>query len=187
MLEPTAPARSRRAELDYFHRLDTELVDRARAAHLARQRQDELAAALGTHDAEAVNRLYVWGMRADSAALLEWLPALEVAWLDGADEGERQLFRERFNATAPPAAARQLLEEWLARRPSHALFAAGRIAIRRRLQRQPEAERLASIDRIVRLCEDAGRAAGGVLGFGALSNDERHHIEYIRHDLERED
>lgn len=186
MSEGISSQRARRAEADYFHRRELESLASIRAAHQVRADREALAAALGAHDDEAVARLYTWGMRAASASLLEWLPAIEVAWLDGADDGERQLLRQRFGASPSwSAEAGRLLDEWLERRPSHGLFAAARRALRARLHGQPPDLRQAAIDRIVSTCIEAGQAAGGFFGFGALSGDERRHIEFIRQDLAR--
>jgi hypothetical protein len=125
-------------------------------------------------------------MRASNAVLVEWLPAVDVAWLDGADEAERDELRRRFTtdgrATGDGAA---LLDEWLAHRPARGLFAAGRRALRHRLHGLDDDARRAAIARIVAVCEAAGAAAGGFLGIGALSSDERRHIDFIRRELER--
>ena len=48
---------------------------------VSRERQ-ALAQALGSADAESVDRLYANGLRASTAEAVEWLPAVEVAWSD---------------------------------------------------------------------------------------------------------
>lgn len=185
MSDVPGTGKARRVEETYFHRHDRELLERARAAHHSQREQEALAAAIGSYDAEAIGCLHAWGMRADSAALLEWVPAIEVAWLDGLDDGERTVLRDGFAAAHAGEPARRLLDEWLAHRPSHALFAAARRALRLQLQKLGDRERRNRIDRVAARCEEAGRAAGGMLGFGSLSGDERQHINFIRQDLAR--
>ena len=148
----------------------------------------ELAAlgeALGVTNASVLRNLYTYGLRASTAAVLEWVPAVDVCWLDGADAGERNALRVQLAADdRATVEGLALLDAWLTSRPVAEFFEAGRQAIRLRVRGLDDAAREATLDRIVAICEAAGRAGGGGFGVSALSKKERRHIEAIRRDLE---
>lgn len=144
-----------------------------------------LVAALRLGDGEVIGTLHAHGVRAETAAVLEWVPAVDVCWLDGADVAERHALCVQFGTDdvgTPEGVA--LLQHWLTTRPPQALFDAGRRALRLRLALLDPADRGEVIDRIVARCEAAGRAAGAGFGVGALSTDERERIRQLRADLE---
>lgn len=144
-----------------------------------------LVAAVGLGDGTVVGTLYDHGVRADLVPALEWLPAVDVCWLDGADAAERHALRVQFvsDDRSTPAGV-DLLGQWLTTRPPASLFAAGRRALRARLALIDPADREEVVDRIVAMCEAAGRAAGADFGVGALSTGERDRIRQLRRDLE---
>lgn len=151
----------------------------------------ELAAlgeALGVTNTRVLGELYEHGLRAATAVVLEWVPAVDVCWLDGADAAERNALRVQLaaddRATVPGLA---LLDAWLSTRPAPEFFEAGRLAIRLRLRGLDDEDRAATVDRIVAICEAAGRAGGGQFGISALTKKERRHIDRIRHDLAQPD
>lgn len=184
MVHFDSPGRPRTAEDEYFWRQDAEILARAGEALRIRVERAALADALGAHDLDAIDQLYSHGLRASTAAVVEWLPAVEVAWLDGMDEAERHALRVQFSSDdRASGAGLALLHGWLTQRPPHRLFAAGRSVLRDRLHALDDEGRGAALARIVAICEAAGRAAGGLFGLGALSSDERRHIELIRRDL----
>ncbi len=147
-----------------------------------------LVAALGLGDGQVIGTLHAHGLRAETSPVLEWIPAVDVCWLDGADTAERHALRVQFAAddrSTPAGVA--LLDAWLTSRPPAALFDASRRALRSALRLLEPPEREESIDRIVARCEAAGRAAGADFGVGAISTGERDRIGELRRDLERAD
>ncbi len=144
-----------------------------------------LVAALGLGDSMVIGTLYEHGVRAETVPVLEWLPAVDVCWLDGADVAERHALRVQYasdDRSTPEGV--ELLDRWLTTRPVVSLFAAGRRALRARLALIDPADRGDVVDRIVAMCEAAGRAAGADFGVNALSAPERDRIEQLRRDLE---
>ena len=139
-----------------------------------------LAEALGTTDRDTVERLHAVGLRARSAAMVEWLPAVDVAWLDGLDEAERRALQLEFATLGEVNdEARALLEDWLTRRPPNERFEAGREALRSRLAMLDPVTSQDAMDRIVQACTAAAEASGGIFGVSAFSTDERQHMDYI--------
>lgn len=144
-----------------------------------------LVAALGLGDAQVIETLFAAGVRAAAVPVLEWLPAVDVCWLDGADAAERHALRVQYAADdrcTPEGLA--LMDHWLTTRPPAALFQAGRRALRARLAMLDPLAREALADRIVARCEAAGRAAGAAFGVGPLSTLERARIQRLRRDLD---
>jgi len=127
MTNTNANDRARLAEDDYFRRRDAELIEQARQARVQASAEGalaletrELADALGVHDAGLVGTLHAVGFRAGNSGLLDWLPAIDVAWVDDLDLRERHELRVLM-AADPRAAARSLtlMTEFLFIPPSH--------------------------------------------------------------------
>lgn len=184
--------RARRAEDDYFRRKDAELVAKARAAALAGDESraatvDEprhLGDALDLHTPEVVTPLFDAGLRAGTIELLEWIPAVEVAWVDGADAAERDELSRRFaETTAANGTGVGLMNTWLVSRPAPDVFEAARQALRHQVNQLDADSRAGMLRRIASRCEIVARASGGWFGLGGLSTDERACIDRIREGL----
>lgn len=151
----------------------------------------ELAAlgeALGVTNTRVLTELHAQGLRAHTAIVVEWVPAVDVCWLDGADAGERNALRVQLAADdCATVEGLALLDAWLSKRPAPEFFEAARQAIRLRLRGLDDEAREATLDRIVAICEAAGRAGGGQFGVSPLSTKERRHIGRIRQDLAQSD
>lgn len=143
-----------------------------------------LGDALGIHDEDVVGPLYALGLRCRTTVLLEWLPAIEVAWIDNVDVHERWELRRQFAEDPRTGTAGvALLTEWLFVRPPHEAMVAARRALRCRLESSDVVSRRQMLDRIVSRCEAVGRSSGGLFGRGALSWNERSRIDVIREAL----
>lgn len=144
-----------------------------------------LVAAVGLGDGDVVVTLYAHGLRAHTVPLVEWLPAVDVCWLDGADVAERHALRVQYAADGRSTSdGLALIDRWLTERPPVRLFDAGRRALRARLAALEPDDREAMVASIVARCEAAGRAGGGAFGVGPLSLVERDRIQQLRRDLE---
>lgn len=145
-----------------------------------------LGDALCVTERAVLEELHGHGLRPATVAALEWIPAVDVCWLDGADAAERNAIRMQYAAddrATPEGIA--LLDGWLTTRPRPEFFEAGRRAIRLSLRLLDEDAREATLDRIVAICMAAGRAGGGTDWGSPLSAKERRHIDRIRRDLMR--
>ena len=136
---------------------------------------DRLAHALGITNRATARALASFGVEPVSALLVTWIPAVELAWSGGLTHAERRRLIglvHRRHANLPDRAER-LLDDWLARRPNNALFLVGRRVLHAQLAALPPAERPALIARVVGPCTDLADVSGGLLGFAAVSADER--------------
>ncbi len=135
---------------------------------------------------EQSKQLKQLGIGENQYRILCLLPVVEVAWVDGkVQRGERK-------AILKAAAKRDLLEgggetlvdRWLGSRPGRQYFEQGRKLLRE-LAGQPDAKRLTSqhLDEAIELCWDVAASAGGVLGVGSISQEERELVEDLIREL----
>lgn len=97
-------------------------------------------------------------------------------------------------ATSPAASARGIesgspadtqLQGWLATRPSDTLFAATLRAIGAMFASRPDSERAAGEKDLLSYLTSIASASGGVLGFGAVSDQERAVLERVAAEIEK--
>jgi hypothetical protein len=134
-----------------------------------------LATALGIADQGSARALVSYGLEPESAFLVTWLPAVQVAWLGGLTQAEQRRLKEIVRARHPNLTdhAERLLDGWLQRKPHDALFRIGRRVLHSQLAALSPTEHPALIARVVGPCVDLAHVSGGVLGVGAVSADER--------------
>lgn len=144
-----------------------------------------LVAATGLGDAHILATLHAHGLRGETVPLLEWLPAIEVSWLGRADLAERHAVRMQYLGDDQASeAGMAFLDRWLSEPPPARFLAAGRHALRARLQWLDPEARAAAVKKMLARAEAAGRASGSAFGVGALSPAERALIQGLRRDLQ---
>ena len=151
---------SRRAEL--LSKVD------AAADRVAKRRG--IAAAVGTTDAEIVDRIEQLGLSGDSARILDVLPLVHVAWADGRiQKAERIAIFGVLDARGIPKGsdAYLLVEALLEARPSET-FLAQTLALLKDLAARSGTETADVVD----LCAKVADASGGLLGLGARTSAE---------------
>jgi hypothetical protein len=136
--------------------------------------QDALGRELQVTDWWLVHTLRRFGLDRRSACLVPWLPAIELAWVDGLTAAERRQLLGLLYARHPALDrhAIQLLEGWLAARPADALFRIARRTLRAQLMALPVNERAALRARVIGPCVAVADASGGLFGFAAKSRPE---------------
>ncbi len=179
-MEPKAQSHGpRNLEYEHFRQLDSERLAERRLEADRALAASRLAEALGRPNSEWMPRLLSLGLTVDNATAFHLLPLVEVAWADGSvapEERARLMDGAKGLGLVPGAAAQNLLESWLERRPEpdwsrawHALTA------EYRLHGIAPDERW----RLLQDAEAVANAAGGLLGLGAISRAERAAIEQI--------
>jgi hypothetical protein len=176
--------RGRSLEEEYFARRDRELIETQRRKAADAEELHKLGQALGVSDDELLAALREEGLDASQAALVYVLPALEVAWADGAvGKGERDLLHEQLRRHSdqgqPSANAIAKLDRWLSTRPPDRLFERARRAAHLAVSKVGEAERPALAKRILAEATAVAEASGGLLGLGAVSSPERRALEAL--------
>jgi hypothetical protein len=178
--------RGRALEEDHFRKRDRELVEKMRKAADAAKNRDELGRSTGLSDPAVLQDLLDLGFTPDTVALLPLVPVVEMAWAEGGvSPAERDLIVKlaRARGIAEGSVADRQLSQWLASRPSPAVFdQAGRL-IRALLDSgSGQTQNLTSED-LVKYAEAIAAASGGILGIGRVSAEERALLSRIESDL----
>jgi hypothetical protein len=146
-----------------------ELLGRVDSAAARIAKRQGIAAAVGTTDADIVDRIEQLGLSGDSARILDVLPLVHVAWADGrVQQAERIAVLAVLEARGipPKSDACLLIEALLEARPSET-FLAQSLSLVRDLAARSGAETANIVD----LCAKVADASGGLLGIGARTSD----------------
>lgn len=175
--------RGRALEDEYFRRRDRELVARARERAADEQERQRFAAAIGVDDAQVLATLQAAGLDERTAALLEIVPAVHVAWADdrvtNSERREIGLLLKNNDLQDTAQLGQRLPAAWLEQRPSDALFTAALVALRARLERLDLERRGRLFNRMLADATMVAAASGGLLGVGAMSDAERRCIRVL--------
>jgi len=180
--------RGRSLEEEYFHRKERELIDKMRvraAADDARRRLGEMA---GVADEEVLSDLQALGYTPETVMMLYLVPVIQIAWAEGGvSQKERDLIVKaaRSRGITEGTPCDQQLNLWLSTRPSDEMFEKSLRAIRTLLQAQPADARDASEKDLLSLATAIASASGGIVGFGAVSAEERQMLSHINDELKK--
>lgn len=150
---------------------------------------DHLAVALGVERwlasralRHALAALSEAGVTARAAMAIEWLPALEVGWVNGLCDAERRRLLMLVDESAVGGDVRTQIAQWCHTAPEPAVSTAGRVVLTHRLAALPPAAAAATLDRLLDACHAVADAAGG-FGLWRVSAKERRVGEAIRREL----
>jgi ATPase inhibitor IATP len=180
--------RGRALEEEYFRKREQELIEKLRRRAAAEAQLHRLGEQAGVADEEILQDLRDLGYTPETVMLLHLVPLVQMAWAEGGvSDRERALIVEAARARGVEAGspADRQLAEWLTSRPSEQLFERTLRAIHAFLQARPAEEREASRRELLSLSTAIASASGGVLGFGAVSAEERALLARLSSELER--
>lgn len=166
----------------FFFQKDQRLVEAREELRRLQETKEDLARISGITSEAVLDKLIALKIRPETLATLFAIPLIEVAWADGEmDEKERQeLFRFAEKAglrekTVSPT----LMAVWLKKRPDPALLEAWEHYIQALGKQLSESERQALKEEVLTDARAVAQAAGGILGFGKLSAEERRVLERL--------
>lgn len=179
--------RGRALEEEYFRKHEQELIEKLRRRAAAETTRQQLGEQAGVADEEILQDLENLGYTPETVSLLHLVPLVHLAWAEGGvSDRERELIvqaaRARGIEAGTPADAQ--LTEWLTARPSEPMFERNLRAIRAILESRPETEREASRSDLLSTATAIAEASGGLLGFRAVSPEERALLSRISQELE---
>lgn len=147
---------------------------------------DRLRQSLGLDDPWLARQLHALGFDASCACLVPFVPAIDLAWVDGLTRREHQRILTLIGQRHPhlSVAARRLLSCWLAQPPSRAVVRTVRRILRDQLSGLAPLERPALRARVVGPCVDLAYISGGLQGRGDLSRSEEAWLRRLAHALE---
>jgi hypothetical protein len=181
--------RRRALEDEYFRKKDRELIEKMRLASASERAKSALSAKTGLSDPDLLKDLQELGFTPDTVSVLPLVPIIQMAWAEGGiTSAERQLLvtlaRQREIAAGSPADT--LLSEWMASKPSEAVFARATRLIRAMLDAGgPDSEAAGhwTADEVIQYSESIAAASGGIFGLGKISADEREVLANIAETL----
>lgn len=174
--------RRRSQEEEYFHKREQELIAKMRKRGADEASRTQMAELTRITDETLLQELQAAGYTAETVALVEVLPLVQVAWADGAISArERDVIVEkaRGRGIEQGAEADRTLTAWLTERPSDDAFDTALRAISAMLQARPPEEREATREDLLASCTNIASASGGVLGFGKVSDEEQALLDRI--------
>ena len=180
--------RGRTLEEEYFRKREKELIEKMRRRAEAEAERQRLGEQAGVADEEVLQDLQALGYTAETVTLLHLVPLVQMAWAEGnVSDRERDLIVEaaRTRGVSAGSPADQQLTSWLTRRPSEEFFEKTLRTIGAILQSRPAQERAASQKDLLSYCSAIASASGGILGFGAVSDQERQILGRISQELEK--
>lgn len=180
--------RGRSLEEEYFHRKERELIDKMRVRAAADEQRRRLGEKAGVADEEVLSDLQALGYTPETVMMLYLVPVIQIAWAEGGvSQKERDLIvkaaRSRGITEGTPCDQQLIL--WLSTRPSDEMFEKSLRAIRTLLQAQPADARDASEKDLLSLATAIASASGGIVGFGAVSAEERQMLSHISDELKK--
>ena len=176
-------------EEEYFRRKEQELIAKLRRNAEADAERRRLGQETGVADEDILRDLQDLGYRPETVMLLFLVPLIQTAWAEGnVSERERTLIVQaaRSRGIAAGSAADALLARWLVERPSEEMFQRTLRIIGAILHARPPEERSANERDLLSLCTAIASASGGIVGFGAVSEEERRTLAHIAKELERD-
>ena len=180
--------RGRSLEEEYFHRKEREIIEKMRVRAAADEQRRRLGQETGVGDDDVLRVLQDLGYTPETVMLLHLVPLIQTAWAEGGvTQKERDLIVKaaRSRGITAGSPADQQLDLWLAQRPSAELFEKTLRAIRTILQAQPDDARAASEKDLLALASAIATASGGIVGFHAVSDEERQILAHISEELKK--
>jgi hypothetical protein len=180
--------RGRSLEEEYFHRKEREVIEKMRVRAAADEQRRRLGQETGVANDEVLHDLQDLGYTPETVMLLHLVPLIQIAWAEGGvTQKERDLIVKaaRSRGITAGSPADQQLDLWLAQRPSGELFEKTLRAIRTILQAQPDDARAASEKDLLSLASAIATASGGIVGFRAVSDEERQILAHISEELKK--
>jgi hypothetical protein len=180
--------RGRSLEEEYFHRKERELIEKMRVRAAGEEQRRRLGQETGVGDDDVLRDLQELGYTPETVMLLYLVPLIQTAWAEGGvTQKERDLIVKaaRSRGITAGSPADQQLDLWLAQRPSDELFEKTLRAIRTILQAQPDDARTASENDLLALASAIATASGGIVGFHAVSDEERQILAHISEELKK--
>jgi hypothetical protein len=180
--------RGRALEEEYFRKKDRELVEKMRRAAEAEQARGEMGRQTGLQDPALIAELQELGFTPETVVLLPLMPVLELAWAEGGiTAAERQLLVSlaRSRGIAEGSSADKQLIEWMASKPTPAVFERASRLISAVLSSGAGVTAGLTADQLVAYCEQIAAASGGLLGLriGSVSGEEKALLTRIASDL----
>ena len=166
----------------FFYEQDRRLIEQRAKLQQLKQTKANLAKVSGIQDDALLEKLIELEIGPETLATLIGIPLIEVAWADGAMDDKE---RKKLFGYAEKAGLRQkgldprIMSAWLEKKPDPALLEAWKHYIQTLCRELNAHERKALKDEVLADARSVAEAAGGVLGLGKISAEEKAMLKTI--------
>ena len=177
-----SPKKWFKLEESFFNGVDQKLLEKLRTQVATEEQATAIQRLTGITDMKVCQAIAALNISVESLAALRLAPLVAVAWAD-----DRVEDNERFQVVQAAEkaglvrgeASYELLQGWLAQRPSHELFDTW-VEYAKSLAQSLDGEARQNLQRtIVAQARTVAEASGGLLRFGSVSPTEKKIIERI--------
>jgi hypothetical protein len=162
-------------DLFYFEK-DQRLLEARKALEQMKETKENLSKVSGIQNEAMLDKLIALDIRPETLATLFAIPLVEVAWADGEMQEQE---RDALFKYAEKAGLRKknldpkIMMAWLKQKPDPALMTAWVHYIQSLCRQLSESERQTLKEEVMTDARSIAQAAGGFLGFGKQSEEER--------------
>lgn len=183
MTETGFEDRRRALEESFFHQQNEALAKKLRKEQKDREIKQVLAELTGVSDDNLLDDLVEAGVSAESIAAMSLYPLVAVAWADGKVEKQERVAVLRAaheQGVVEGSAAHRLLEDWLSQKPTAKLAKTWReyVAALKKTLGKAALKKLEKS--IIERAHGVAESAGGILGVGALSKEEKQALKDLK-------
>ena len=181
-MSDTLEDRGRALENQFFDKENKDKLAAMKNKLDAQSSREELRKASGMSDDAVLDKLVALGLRANTIAALSLVPLIAVAWADGTiQDNERTAILQGAHGKGLEQGTDgyELLQTWLAKKPSDDLFSAWESYIKALASQLNDEQNRLLKNQIVGFAKMVAAAAGGILGFGKVSGSEEKILDRI--------
>ena len=185
-MSTNSPKKWLNLEEHFFAQMDQQLLEKLRQEQSDTQSAAAIMKVTGIADEGLAKELASVGITIETLTAFRLVPMVMVAWADDRmEESERDAILLAAQKTgidsADPAMA--MLRSWTRKRPSFELFEAWKHYCKSLSESLNGPEREVLRKQLVEQVTEVARAAGGVLGFGSISANEKAIIDCVNEHL----
>lgn len=174
--------RRKSLEEEFFHKESQRDLAQLKDKLTKQTSRDALKKASGMEDDEVLDKLIELGITAETITALSLVPLIKVAWADGSiQEREREAILQgaQGKGIEKDSAPFELLDAWLDHQPPDSLFEAWAAYIAT-LRGELTSEQSSILEtQVTRFARVIAESAGGFLGIGKVSSEEKDALEWI--------
>lgn len=166
----------------FFFKENKKLEEKYRAMQQMKKTKEDLAAVSGIDDDLVLEKFIALDLRPETLASISMVPLIEIAWADGnLDPKEKDAILNAVGKFGwiPDSLNYELLNQWLMNKPSTSLLTAWKHYVDALCHKMTNEEVAHFKKEIMEHVTSVAEAAGGFLGIGKISAEERNMISQL--------
>lgn len=178
--------RQQTLENEFFHRVDSKLLEQLRKDAQDEKTRNAIAAVTGLSDENLLQELTDKGISAESVTALSLAPLAFVAWADrSVDQKEHDAIIKAAvqSGLQEGGIAAQMLESWLHTKPENSLFETWAHYAQGLMETLGSDAKSHLQAELMKRATDVAKASGGLVGLGKISSAEQSVLDKIENAL----